>query len=126
MPHKDKDQRARYNKEYGKGWYQEHKEEVIERRKRQQTEIKRWYVDYKSTLRCMICGESHPACLQFHHRNREGKSFNVADMAMRPSSKKRLLSEIEKCDVLCINCHAKLHWRETREIDTWEEVVSPE
>ena len=126
MPHKDREQRARYNKEYGKGWYRGHKEEVIEKRKRQQREIKRWYANYKTTLCCMICGEKHPACLQFHHRNREEKSFNVGDMAMRPSSKSRLINEIAKCDVLCVNCHAKLHWREAHGTETWSEVVPPE
>jgi hypothetical protein len=126
MPFKDKDQRVRYQQEYGKGWYQAHKEGVIERRKKQQHEIKIWYAEYKKTLCCKICGESHPACLQFHHRDRAGKSFNIGDMARRPTSKKRLINEIAKCDVLCVNCHAKLHWRETHKTDDWEEIIPPE
>ncbi len=28
----------------------------------------------------------------------------------RRMSKERILKEIAKCDVLCRNCHAKLHW----------------
>lgn len=123
MPLKDKGQRARYHKEYNKSWYQAHKEEVIEKRKRQQRKIKEWYVEYKKTLCCMVCGENHPACLQFHHREKEGKSFTIADMAMRPSGKKRLINEIAKCDVLCVNCHAKSHWRETHKTDDWEEIL---
>ena len=126
MPYKDKDQRARYNREYNKGWYQRHKVEVIERRKKNQCEIKIWYRDYKSTLYCKMCGEDHPACLQFHHRDKAEKSFSIADMAQRPSSRKRIVEEIRKCDVLCVNCHAKLHWRETHEMDGWEEAIPQE
>lgn len=123
MPHKDKTKRAEYSREYGKTWYQAHKGEVIERRKKRQLDIREWYRDYKKTLCCAGCGEKHPACLQFHHKSREGKSFNIADVAGRASSIKALRKEIDKCDVLCVNCHAKLHWRETHETDTWEEVI---
>lgn len=112
MPYKDKDQQKKYSKEYGHSWYQAHKDKVIEKRKRNQGKIKEWYRYYKSQLQCSMCGENHPACLQFHHREREDKSFNVGDMARRPTSKKRLIDEIAKCDVLCVNCHAKLHWEE--------------
>ena len=72
----------------------------------------------------MMCGGNHPACLQFHHRDKSEKSFNVADRASRASSKERLFDEIKKCDVLCVNCHAKIHWRETHETDSWEEILS--
>ena len=126
MPYKDRDQRLAYSKEYGKGWYQQHKQEVIQKSKTKTKEIKAWYREYKEQLQCMICGENHPACLQFHHRNKEEKSFTIGKLAMRPTSKKRLLDEIAKCDVLCVNCHAKLHWRETHETDSWEEIISPE
>jgi hypothetical protein len=126
MPDKDKDLYREYHRAYDKIWYQRHKEEVIERHKKKENEIKQWYQDYKRTLCCMICGENHPACLQFHHRNRVEKSFSIADMARRPTSKQRIINEIKKCDVLCVNCHAKLHWRETHETDSWDEVVPEE
>jgi hypothetical protein len=125
MPYKDRDRRIKHSREYGKGWYQQHKQEVMARSKKKEKEIKKWYRDYKRTLYCMICGENHPACLQFHHRDRSEKSFSISNIAMRPTSKKRILNEIKKCDVLCVNCHAKLHWRETHETDSWEEVLPP-
>lgn len=123
MPYKDKNKRIEYAREYGATWYQRHKDEVMERGKRTKNEIKEWYREYKRTLYCMICGENHPACLQFHHRNKAEKAFNIADMARRPTSKKRIIDEIKKCDVLCVNCHAKRHWRETHVTDSWEEVL---
>lgn len=122
MPYKDRERRKVYAKEYGAQWYQEHKVEVIERRKKRQLEIHNWFRQYKSTLYCMDCGISHPAVLQFHHRNREDKSFTISNVISRASSIKQMVNEIEKCDIVCVNCHAKRHWRETHEIDNWEEI----
>ena len=122
MPHKDRNKRV----EYGKTWYQAHKSEVMARSKKRQLDIREWYRAYKSTLFCADCGEDHPACLQFHHKNKEEKSFNVADVAGSASSIKALIREINKCDVLCTNCHAKRHWREVRETDNLEEIIPPE
>jgi len=112
MPYKDKDQRTRHSKLYGRIWYQDHKEEVMERRKQRQIQIQKWYREYKRTLSCLDCGEDHPACLQFHHKNKAEKDFNIADVASRASSIGVLLREMDKCEVLCVNCHAKRHWNE--------------
>jgi hypothetical protein len=35
-------------------------------------------------------------------------------------------SGLKKCDVLCVNCHAKRHWREMHKTDNWEEVMPVE
>ena len=126
MPYKDRDKRIEYQKEYGRSWYERHKEEVIERKKRRQRNIWDWFRRYKSTLYCMDCGISHPAVLQFHHRDRADKSFTISKIVSRATSIKQITREIEKCDVLCVNCHAKRHWRETHETDSWEEVLPSE
>jgi hypothetical protein len=123
MPYKDERRRKEYHSEYNKGWYQRHKDEVIARRKKRQLEIRYWFMRYKSTLSCIDCGISHPAVLQFHHRNRSEKSFTIADVVRKASSLKQITDEINKCDVLCVNCHAKRHWRETHEKDSWEEII---
>lgn len=60
---------------------------------------------------CLVCGEKHPACLDFHHR--DGKTDKLGDIGtMRHFGIKRLNAEIAKCDVLCANCHRKHHWQE--------------
>lgn len=126
MPYKDQERRTEYHREYHKGWYQRNKEKVIEKRKQRQLDIRDWFRSYKSKLCCIECGESHPACLQFHHKNKEEKRFNISDVARRPTSMKALVNEIEKCDVLCVNCHAKHHWREKYEFDSWEDLLGSE
>jgi protein-arginine kinase activator protein McsA len=62
---------------------------------------------------CEMCGEDHPAALQFHHRNPEEKEFAISHLISRGWSKSKIQIEIDKCRVLCANCHAKLHWEDS-------------
>jgi hypothetical protein len=65
MPHKDKAKAKMYHQEYFKLWYVDHKDEVIARRKKRQAEMRDWFRRYKSSLKCMDCGISHPLCSNF-------------------------------------------------------------
>ena len=58
-----------------------------------------------------MCGENHPACLDFHHKDKKDKSFNVAIMASSGYSIEKIKEEIAKCIVLCSNCHRKEHYK---------------
>ena len=73
-----------------------------------------WVNEFKASLRCARCGENHPACLEFHHRDRKEKAATISLVIWR-WSRKKLMAEIEKCDVLCSNCHRKLHAAEREE-----------
>lgn len=59
--------------------------------------------------KCVNCGETHPACLDFHHRNPKEKKFQLTASQMGNRSWKTIEAEIAKCEVLCSNCHRKLH-----------------
>jgi len=54
------------------------------------------------------------------------KSFTISGVVSRATSIKQITNEIKKCDVLCVNCHAKRHWREMHETDSWEEILPEE
>ena len=62
--------------------------------------------EYLGNHPCLICGESDPIVLEFDHRVRSDKIESVS-MLVRNSSWKRIESEIQKCDVLCANCHRR-------------------
>ena len=65
--------------------------------------IKDFINTIKLGLGCKICGyNEHAEALVFHHRNPKEKEFNIGNVRV---SRKRLLKEIAKCDVLCANCH---------------------
>jgi hypothetical protein len=61
-------------------------------------------------VKCARCPERHPAALDFHHRDGKGKELSLSDAVSNGWSRKRLDAEIAKCEVLCSNCHRKLHW----------------
>jgi len=48
-------------------------------------------------------------CLEFHHRNPKTKKMSVSAIFHGGHSLELLKSEIEKCDVLCANCHKREH-----------------
>lgn len=72
---------------------------------------KKLFKEYKKTLKCQRCGENHIACLDFHHKNPAEKDFQIG-VGYCSNSIKRIKEEIAKCDVLCANCHKKLHYNE--------------
>jgi hypothetical protein len=69
-----------------------------------------WFKEYKRTKSCLYCGESHPACIDFHHRDPSEKEINPSNMLSQGWSPERMLKELMKCDPVCANCHRKLHW----------------
>lgn len=64
--------------------------------------------DYKKTLQCEKCGEARYYLLDFHHRNPVEKDYAISDHARSPLDE--IKKEIEKCDVLCANCHREWHY----------------
>lgn len=79
------------------------KDAVIDKRRRNKIEL----VKYKGG-KCEICG--YDRCidaLEFHHLNPETKSFGIGNGDVR--SLKRLKEEVDKCIMVCSNCHKELH-----------------
>lgn len=56
---------------------------------------------------CVKCGESNLFKLTFHHRDPGEKEFSYSDYKGGRWSK--LKEELDKCDVLCQNCHCFEH-----------------
>lgn len=57
---------------------------------------------------CIVCKESNILKLTFHHKNKKDKSFKIADYRTYRFS--TILKELDKCVVLCYNCHAEEHY----------------
>ncbi len=74
--------------------------------------LRSWLDDYKNALVCSRCGFPDSRALQFHHKETHTKLGNVADMAGRGLSVATILREIEKCIVLCSNCHQIEHYEQ--------------
>ncbi len=57
--------------------------------------------------KCQNCGYNEClAALDFHHRDPEAKEFSIAQYMC---SWDKIKIELDKCDLLCSNCHRKKH-----------------
>lgn len=95
-------------KDYDAEYHKNNKVRILEQKKAWREEQRRAFEQFKSTLRCIECGEDAPECLDFHHLDSSTKDGNIADIAKRRSFT-RLKEELDKCVVLCSNCHRKVH-----------------
>lgn len=65
--------------------------------------------EYKMRRGCSRCGYAeHPSALDLHHTSPEDKKFSIA-AKINNHPFESLIDEIEKCDVLCANCHRIIH-----------------
>ena len=59
---------------------------------------------------CKICGyQKNLAALVFHHIDSEEKDFKLDMRSLSNRQLAPIMSEINKCILLCANCHAELH-----------------
>jgi hypothetical protein len=100
-----------FNKKYFEGPAKERHLKQVRERKEAAREVARQYAwEYLSTHPCIDCGESDPMVLEFHHRG--DKDMAVGYMVSAGFSIPRIQAEIEKCDVLCANCHRRVTMKE--------------
>lgn len=91
-------------------YYKRNKTSEIKRIKARIRSITEWIQEYKSHLKCSKCPESHPACLDFHHTDPSTKRIEISQVARSKGwSLDKVKEEIDKCEVLCSNCHRKEH-----------------
>ena len=113
MPIKDPEKRRLHHNEYMKNvWYPKnrtkHKSLVYAAKIKRKIKVD----DILSAIKaeCAICGEKHPATLDFHHIDPNNKKFTISTYYVSGCSKDKIIKETEKCIVLCSNCHRKLHF----------------
>ena len=57
----------------------------------------------------MYCDEKDICCLDFHHIDTTIKEEGISKMVRSGRSYANIEQELKKCDVVCSNCHRKLH-----------------
>ena len=74
-----------------------------------QRALKKKAVDYKGG-KCQRCGyDEYDAALEFHHRDPDEKEFSLSHLN-RTKWSQRTMDELDKCDLLCANCHRTVHF----------------
>jgi len=86
-----------------------------ERVKEHRRKKKQWCLDYLGG-ECQVCGyKKCRAALTFHHRDPSEKEFSFN--RYQKTSYKKLAIELEKCDLLCSNCHMEAHWPDEKVLE---------
>ena len=83
-------------------------EKLLEYRRRKYKEQSEWVISHKKGKSCLWCGFTDWRALQFHHRDPLQKSFSI-QKKIGVISLERIKAEIEKCDLICANCHQIHH-----------------
>lgn len=111
MPFKDPEKRKAYHKEQSRKYYLKNKDKVMATSRLAKEVTRSRWSTFKSTLKCTKCGFNHPAALDFHHVNPAEKEHNVHRLISNGRFSKAM-EEVQKCIVLCANCHRIHHYEE--------------
>lgn len=98
-----------FKKNWKKRYYKNH-EHYRKRHNKSRKKIReknaRKVFEYLKKNPCLICGESDPIVLEFDHREDTEKIESISNLILN-SNWKKIKNEINKCDVLCANCHRR-------------------
>jgi hypothetical protein len=92
------------------------KEELAKNRK--SFRARKWLMIEMKGGKCKECGwkpktDEDAAIIEFDHRIGTKKLFNVAHNKSKSISP-RLKEELDKCEMVCSNCHARRTYRQTQ------------
>lgn len=85
--------------------YQKNRDQRREKRRNDRREYVQWLKTLKMGQSCVDCENEYPWwVLQWDHLPGFEKGFDLAESNVR--SQKTVLAEIDKCELVCANCHA--------------------
>lgn len=123
--YKCKECRKAYDREYKKAYKLKHKDKILAQarihtanyRNKVKKETGSYPKDYRKAKLmvkvlaylaehpCADCGETNPVVLEFHHTDPNTKSGTISQMIRVTKNWQCIQEEINKCIVLCANCH---------------------
>lgn len=101
--------------------YRGYCKDCANKRERDRYREKKDFINSQKT-KCEKCGERRVYVLDFHHRDKGEKDFTIG--RLNKGSLEVLQQEIDKCSVLCANCHREFHYLESLKGLTIEEYLS--
>ena len=76
--------------------------------------------------KCERCGyNGNLAALDFHHRDPQTKNFQIDLRSFSNTNLDTLKEELDKCDLLCANCHREIHHPNLK-LDEIEDLINTE
>ena len=96
------------NKEYQRQHYQKNKDYYRSKSGEHKRKIRKEVDKLKEAGSCSVCKKSYPApVMDYHHLG--DKSLEVSHMISNSMSREKVFAEIDKCVLLCANCHRLTH-----------------
>lgn len=83
------------------------KPKLMASNKKNRKDFREEFHEFKRQQGCSLCSENEPYCLDYHHLR--DKTMAISQMVKLGFSFENILKEIEKCILLCANCHRKVH-----------------
>ena len=91
---------------YNVRYYAAHRDSELDRVKKRQAATLQWLRELRRRP-CADCGGTFPPYgMDFDHRDPSKKLFAITTGSSYLRSREKLTAEIEKCDIVCANCHA--------------------
>lgn len=88
----------------GETHYQRNRQEYIDKAKNRKTELSKLIREIKENQPCLDCGQFFPYyIMDFDHLH--DKEHEISKMIHNGRSLKSIMKEIEKCELVCSNCH---------------------
>jgi hypothetical protein len=99
---------------YGRKWWANHGHKRKAYTKQLHHQKKAWAIAYKGG-RCQLCGYSKCVqALEFHH-DTEDKEHDISYMCGHRVANTKIAAELDKCMLVCANCHRELHFKAPKE-----------
>jgi len=96
--------------ENSRNYRKSHKEQLNKRKRARNRETRDWLDNIKKSKKCSKCKQDKYYILDFHHLDPNEKDKGISQAVNCGYSKKRIMAEIDKCIVLCRNCHGEIHY----------------
>lgn len=98
------------NRAYARRYYQDNRAKLLQDINKLKTDRRlrseQFIIEYLLSHPCLDCGENDPVVLEFDHV-RGTKREIISMLVSQGYTLTTLAAEIEKCDVVCANCHRR-------------------
>jgi 5-methylcytosine-specific restriction endonuclease McrA len=98
--------RSAYHREHYLANKQRYVDQALARKEALRLKRTSYLLNYFASPPCVDCGEDDPVVLEFDHVNADDKSFDIGH-SLPYRNWQSILEEIEKCEVVCANCHRR-------------------
>lgn len=111
MPYKDKEKQKKFLSDWHlKNKNKDARRESLRKSKKVLIERNKALILESRSRGCQVCGYNKcQEALEFHHSDPNTKDLKISD-ALKQWGTDKLKEEINKCIVLCCNCHREAHY----------------